>query len=581
MSEVSSPPPPPPTLPRRAPWVALGTMVVVLLLGSRAHPYLEAWQQRRHLAELWPRLRACLGGDGGRLEDATLRARVIRAEIDPDAPGTWPRRCLPLTAKIEGALYTAWRVEARCDGACCATAPHCASISRRRHQLARAREQIRTRRFEGGVVAALLASPPVDAADAAREVATPAEVTAPPAPIVLMPPPPALSPGGYDRSALRLGAAPTLLLHRRGHDARLCGVDVARAIATCRPLPPSMPTAGDVLLVDGAPRHPLHVLVRPDDDPAPVSWRVYDRFGRARLDLRHGPIGVTVDAAGPKALVVDRGATFLIASGDTAPQRWPPLSRGGPPLVWGDHVYTVAGSGVTGSGVTGSGVAGSGVAGSRELRLRRHRLDGRIDAEVTLPLPDSALALTACGDVAVLAAVDDGIEDRAAIIFSPPDGPLTAHRVTQSSRWAGLTCDAGRPPVATLTWTEVAAGVHRMHRCHCRADEGCGSVETTTLTMARLPGTRTLAASLDPETLAYVWQSRQGDIRAHIGPGGGPLRAHVIADDAARGGLDWGARPVDLLAGRGFAILLAHGADGASGYLLDRDGVRPLRPGTP
>lgn len=526
-------------VPRHGPWLALGTALMIAVLPFTACPAIDGWRHDRRLSELWPRLRYCLADEGG-LTDAALRARAVTAEVESS---DWPARCMPPTAQLEATLKTSHDLASECEGQCCVGDDACASIEHRRHQLAILRDQLESHRFTDGVAAALLDGVTAVADGKAPPAAT--EVAPGEASLVM--------PGGYDASAMQ---PPHLLLHRREHGARLCTM-LTSASVRCRPLPASIPTGGDVLLVDGAPDFPVHLLVRPDD-PAPLSWTVFDTQGEAKLELRHGPIGVAVTDEGPRALVVDRGRT-LVVTPDAEPRAWSHETAHGPPLVWGEHVYAV--------GETDG-----------SLVLRRHGLDGDVEAEVPLPLPDTAVALTACGHTTLLAAVDDGVEEGGVVVFDS-GGTLRAHPVALPARWAGLTCEG--PERASLTWTDEgrltlgASGVtgpHHVRRIRCRAD-GCRPPTTATYEVTRREkASRYFAASLG-DRIAFVWESGLGDVRAQVAPMGAPLKPFVVATE----GLAWRTRPIDLLAGDGWAILLAHGPDGAHAFWLDGQGARPVQ----
>ncbi len=522
------------SLPRHGPWLALGTALAIAVLPFTACPAIDGWRHARRLAEVQPQLAYCLAGEGA-LDDATLRERAITAEVERS---DWPARCLPMTAELEATLKAAYDLAADCEGQCCVGDDDCASIEHRRHLLSLLREQLDSHRFADGVAVAML-----DGVVAEGEMAPPAASKAGPGPVVM--------PGGYDASAMQ---PPHLLMHRRGFGARLC--EVAPKMVSCHPLPASVPTGGDVLLVDGAPRFPVHLLVRPDD-PAPLGWTVYDATGVAKLELRHGPIGVAVTDEGPRALVVDHGQTFIVTP-DDEPRAWSHDTAHGPPLVWESHVYAVGENGGA-------------------LVLRRHGLDGAVEAEVPLPLPDTAVALTACGETTVLAAVDDGVDDGGVIVFDT-GGTLHAHPVALPARWAGLTCEgSGR---ASLTWTEEGrlssgpaglTGPHHVHRIRC-TPSGCAPTATATFDITRREkASRYFAASLG-ERIAFVWESGLGDVRAHVAPMDAEGQPFVVATE----GLSWRTRPIDLLAGRGWALLLAHGPTGTHAFYLDEAGAHPV-----
>lgn len=522
------------SLPRHGPWLALGTALVIGVLPFTACPAIDGWRHARRLTELRSQLAYCLAGEG-ELTDPTLRARAITAEVQGS---DWPARCLPVTAQLEATLKATYYLAADCEGQCCVGDDDCSRIEHQRHQLSRLREQLGSHRFADGVAEAMLAG-----VVAEGEVAPPSGAWVEPGPVVM--------PGGYDASAMQ---TPHLLMHRRGHGARLC--EVAPKTVGCRPLPASVPTGGDVLLVDGAPRFPVHLLVRPDD-PAPLGWTVYDASGVAKLELRHGPIGVAVTDEGPRALVVDHGQTFIVTP-EAEPRAWSHDTAHGPPLVWGNHVYAVGENDGT-------------------LVLRRHGLDGAVETMVPLPLPDTAIALTACGETTVLAAVDDGVDDDAVIVFDT--GTLRAHPIALPARWAGLTCEgSGR---ASLTWPEEGplesgpdglTGPHHVHRIQC-TPSGCASPVTATFDITRRErASRYFAASLG-KSIAFVWESGLGDVRAQVAPMGAPLEPFIVATE----GLSWRNRPIDLLAGDGWALLLAHGPTGAHAFYLDDTGSYPIQ----
>jgi hypothetical protein len=559
-------------------------LLSVLLIGSMPFlvcPRIEDARARSRAEESLGRLRACLGQP---FDGETLRERAIAAELQRM---NWPERCLPAAAGLEVALAALARsFPPECDGHCCDDDRDCRAIAEARTALADLRRLAKAGRLEGDPATRLFASAATLAleteAPTKNDVETPPEPVRPARPDRHAP----LTRGGYDASALVLadGGRWRLLLHARDKHALVCDVNPDDASAECAPLPASIPIADSVLLVDGAPAAPLHVLARRDGDVAPERWGVYDAgSGGLVLPLEHETFGATVSPTGAVAALVHDGTGYFLTSPDApATSLEPTAGRSlGPPLLFGSWLV-----------VAQDAEAGVEVE-AQPLAWRSERAQpGEPQSVATLAdWHPTNVAMRGCRSEALTAVVvtAEPPEPRPVAIVLLHDGrDWQSHRVSLSDPRFGLACDSEAATLTVIEESEASdvegGGVRgryltSQHRCEMT---GCGQGRSTMTLHRRRRASRYLAGSLDG-TLALLWRSNLGDVRlAMAAPDdlpSAPVQAVFEGDE--NGGYGWDRHGADLLTRDGWGLLLVGGETGGSlgtyGFVIGRDtGLRRL-----
>src|SRR5262245_1519697 len=113
-------------LPRRGPWVALGSAAALVCLAWVIHPRVQSWRAMSRAEEELGALGACLLGSGAEprhADDGQLRHQAIAASLAGD---DWPGRCATHAAAAEIALGAAQR-EPSCHGE-----PQCEALAQMR-----------------------------------------------------------------------------------------------------------------------------------------------------------------------------------------------------------------------------------------------------------------------------------------------------------------------------------------------------------------------------------------------------------------------------------------------------------------
>ncbi|MEZ4437781.1 MAG: hypothetical protein R3B72_01715 [Polyangiaceae bacterium] len=374
-----------------------------------------------------------------------------------------------------------------------------------------------------------------------------------------------LAEGGFDDSGLVVGTDHgwRLLLHARDKHAVLCNVAPARREARCAPLPPAIPIADSVLLVDGAPDAPPHVLAR-EGEIAPERWGLYHaESGELRLAVDHDPVGALLDSRGVAVVVRDGERYVLLGPGQ--PQLLADDDALGPPLAHGSWLATP-------------------IPGA--LRLRRARFDeaGAVSFEpsITLPfaLPEATprVALEACRAPSLVAIVghpDPALEPPPVAVALLSEGRWSSHVAEVSDGRYGVACDDGG---VSLTSIETVAGDdYRSSETRC-TPKGC-RVERRAWALDRASrSSRFLVGSLG-QTPVVLWRSRLGDVRLAAATEGDP-RIMLALEGDDHGGFAWERHGATLFTrGRHGLLLVASerfGSPRNHGFLLSAEGLTPL-----
>ena len=525
-------------MPKRGPWIALASVVVVGVLATIVWPWMQRARHEQQLHDALVSLRGCLFGDRDDLSDDTLRRRAIASALLRDNSGatSWPARCGEHATPIEVALRALDEADPRLT------------------LLAATRKAIENARFVDGSAGALVAGvtgssgyvpKPVDTRKVSGE------------PLLRM---------RHDASALTLGGDGTwrLLLHTKKRKAVLCTIEPATAQARCADVPPAVPIAGAVLLIDGAPDAPPHVLARRDDAIAPEAWGIYDvTSGKKKLALQHEALGATVTSEGVAALVRSKDAsgeaTFfrVDASGATAlPLEGDAL---GPPLMFGELLLWPA---------------ADDDPQDRDVVALKTR-DETLTEVTGFAAP--GIAIQACRspkhNALLLLSDPPGHEPRAAVVFDGRSGwfPAPAERIQPG--WFGFSChDDG----ASLTWIEG----DRITVARC-VRGGCPETRAKIRLERYSVSSRYLVAALT-NNVTVIWRSALGDVRFVVWPlatiADAPARS--LFDDVDHGGFDWESPSVELLSRDGRALLLVPapfaGGEGTFGFIVDDEGARQL-----
>jgi hypothetical protein len=568
-------------LPPYAPWVALASVIVIGAMPFVACPRLQDARAERRAEEALGALSACLGSS----DPAELRGRAITAQTGDE---DWPEPCGRAAASIEVSLTSlAQRLPPGCAGRCCDDDANCIQVVQARLALAKLRGALSSGRFDDDPWAKL-----VDAVGALGLEPEPAEAAADlPAPS--RPPRPseqtALAKGGYDASALTLadGGGWRLLLHARHKHASLCAIDPDEATASCRSLPPSIPIADSVLLVDGAPNAPLHVLARQSDDVAPERWGVYDAAsGEQRLELEHDPIGVALSAGGEVAAIVQDGERVMAVSAAGAPRRLTPPGgasrRLGPPLVFGDWLFWPSDDPQT--GVTLHAQRMTFTAG-------RFAVLPPISASTMAGWHPAAMRLQGCraDTLTVVVGVGEPAGEHAEAMVTMFDGRRwSSARVSLPTPWFGLACGAGAAMLTTVEERQADDQEDGTVRGHYVVSQQRCTVQGCTPSRAVIPlarrrrASRYLVGSVGA-AVALAWRSHLGDVRMMVGP---PLelataRARSALEGDEHGGYAWDTHGAEFVGGGERGLLLvaseSSGTLTTHGLLVGSDGgVRPL-----
>ena len=566
------------SLPRRGPWLALASIIAVALLGTVIWPTVQRWHSHRRAGDALARLRGCLIGndDAATMSDRALRLRAIAASL-ASSDARWPDRCNHHAAELSVALGQIQDRSKLCDAdQCCVGDAACSDLDRLRELLEQSRLAIGAARFADGVVMALFEQA------AAFGIARGVEVSEPPpapatlfAPATLTP----LARMGHDMSALSVGADDgwRLLLHTRGRQLTLCELSPQRATARCNPVPTSVPVADSVLLVDGSPAAPPHLLARRKGGLP--EWSVYDaRSGEPRLQLSHDPSGVAVFPDGRVVAVVRHAAGFRVVGAAARPELVDAQGRLGPPLLYGSTLMWPIGS--------SHGV---------ELRTATVAADaslGPVTTAVTVAgWRPAGITLQACRSTDGLAVVmvGDAATPRpmGAVAFVNDDR-WTLQQVELDSHPYGHTCegdelslswvaDSGIAPLSQAE--DTVRGDHDVRRQRCTRD-GC-NLEQTSLSLERWSrSSRYLVGSVGG-SMAVIWRSGLGDVRFRLAPAiaGATSRSHALFDVGGEY-FAWEDGTVELLARDGRALLLVpaphDGGRATFAFVIDERGARPV-----
>lgn len=561
------------SLPRRGPWIALLSVVLIGAMPFLVCPRLERAHAEARGEEALAALAACLGAP---LDDATLRGRRITAQLRGE---DWPTRCREPATRLEVALATLdSQATRRCQGRCCPDDPRCQTTTEARDALTRLRASLEGRRFEGDDALALFRAASVLLTASAPSATEVPPVTTPPRPD----PEAALARGGHDVAAVvpDTDGHWQLLLHARDKHAVVCDVDVAAASARCAPLPASIPIADSVLLVDGVPEAPLTVLAREDDAVAPERWAIYDATtGARKLALDHDALGATASRDGATAALIHDGAGYFIVA-----ERGAPLSvdagASGPPLLLGPWLVTAHQD-----------------AARTEIRARALTWQGRRpslgEAEIIAHVaswPPTSVTIQGCrsGSTTTVAVTPDPPQPQTEVLVALHDGrSWSGETVGVDDPWFGLACDAAGATLTDIAEREaskVADGLRGRYvitRRRCTPN-GCqrqrGTVEVTRWRAA----SRYLATSIG-ESMVMIWRSGLGDVRLVAAP---PAALESTAPRSAfegdeHGGYHFDRHGAELLARDGWALLVVaheHAGDvGTHGLVVAPDGsVRAL-----
>jgi hypothetical protein len=545
--------------PRRVPWILPLSLLLCAVVPWLACPRLERWRGDREAREALGELESCLAGA------TSLRARVVAADLAGER--RWPARCARPAAALEVALSMLQRQRAPCDGACCPDDVRCQELGALRGVLDRVRAAIHAAELDDALVQSLSSR----ARESGIEPVAHAGHAAP-EPIVLPPPAEAIA-GRYDAGAVEIGGDRiTLMLHERGRSLVVCAVDAAEATASCRPVPAQVPIAGSVLLVDGSPWAPAHLLAGADG-----NWRVYRADGGVALRFDGEPLGAAVLRDGTVAVAAAGAAGTELWLGERGRASLELPDALGPPLLHGERVL---------------------------WPIRDGDDTVLIAAELALPLAPREVArargwragsvgLRPCRSAAGLhVLVTDDASAHAAVAFAGESGWTLAETEIGARGW-GFTCAGDAAAVTFIEGGETAELVHvrddppPVHSRHtlgrivCRIGS-CRS-ESVPIDLDRhARGSRYLAGSLG-EAATVLWRARLGEIRFRTATLGALATARdaVLFDDEDHGGLGWDSGGAELFAREGRALLLVQPAGGGThAFVLGADGsaraVRPL-----
>jgi hypothetical protein len=558
---------------RRRPWIVLLSVLVAAVVPWLACPRLESWSSARAAREALGALAHCLG-DGGA---AALRARLLAADLAGDHG--YPGRCARAATELEVALSVLERESARCDGACCVEDTRCVALAELRGLNDRVRASIQAAEPAAEDLVSLLAH-------ARAAGLPPGEANGAPPPAPAAPPPRgAAIAGAYDASAIDIdGDRIVLMLHERGRALTLCTIDAARAAASCQRVAAHVPVAGSVLLVDGSPWAPPHLLA---GGATTGGWSIYRGDGTVALALPADPRGAAVLRDGRAAAVIesDAGLDLLLGSPpggdgsrvDRAPLQLPsPL---GPPLLHGDVLVWPLAEGAD------LVLAASPVAlplAPREVA----RIRGWQPASVSLRPCRSSAGLTVL--------VTEPASARAAVAFAGAAAWSVAETRIDAPIF-GLSCAAGG---ATLTAVDVLEsaelvhvrddpapvhGRHVVHRTRCHPS-GCVTDHAAVELDRFSRQSRYLVGPLH-DTILVLWRARLGEIRLRAAPLDGLAAAadSFLFDDEAHGGFPWDALGAELFTRDRWALLLVQAEEAANrstyAFVIDANGsARPVRP---
>jgi hypothetical protein len=587
-------------LPRRGPWIALLSVLVIGAMPWLVCPRLKAWRARRDATEALSQLSGCLFGAAGDRSETGLRARTITASLEPQTDGDdWPVRCSAHAAALQVALHGLHQSQTNLceDESCCLGDERCAELASLRHLLDRLRATLRERQLPPGLLTSLFDH----AAALGLHVETLPVRTAPPDPAAL-PSPLGMAPlvrGRYDQrlTATVDPAGLRLAFHERAKQITLCDVQLAEATARCSRLSPSVPVAGPVQLPDQAQGGPPYLVAQPTAPAvSSAAGAVYraDR-GERMWELPLGALGSYGWADGSVTTLARDAATGEAAvvhhqigrDNEGTPIALPAALAAGPRLE-GDTILWLT-----------SEPEGSHQLHSSRLMSQHPRVGETVDLGSTGPLAGSP-QLETCHLGATLAVLvrgeSKGYDTAVALALRGKDGWSPVHRTQVPSPRFGFTCHGD---TASLSWTEARGeqpdqtnepqpgsrpvqGNYLAARTSC-SHSGCQSSQATVALSRWSRASRYVIANLG-EGLVLLWRSPLGDTRSRgAAPAGlAEVRPRVLFDDAEHLGFAWEQAGSALLVQGRRALLLvetdARAVEPATyGFVLDETGqARPL-----
>ena len=530
---------------RLGPLFAVGSVILFGVASWFLWPRFVVWSAERRAREELRNVAECTSLRATTTHD-DLRSAVISAQLSGVA---WGTECSVAINALSAAARRAWQVLPRCDGGCCPHDERCQDF----------------RSLEDAAVALkILVSDHVLVDDpAARTVAVAASLGwGLPTPSTAPPPVttghlrvgdvPQLAAQRLGRTALCRTPKPAwwLLLHDEERGAALCALGLPEPTGRCHALPATVPTRGDLYLVDGGLAAAPRLTAGVDG-----AWNMFGPSGQPISELPTDTVGATALASGaPATLVAKRDGYAVIVDGE---ERFV-VEATATPLLYGGYALV-----------------------QNSAQIEAYFLDNG-ERHILGSLPGEAR-------VTMRGCVGSNIT---AVRMRDDVGGSDVIAVVADGKWSLLDLPEGIPPStlschqdsAHLTWIETVragdapgkhVGTYRVHDVVCRS--GCEQRRGELTLERRTVQSRFFVASLGGD-VAVLWRTPLGDVRAVVARPDevGDRTPIPVMEDAEHGGFAWDTAPLRVMSAERAAVILLEHEEGVRGALLDHRGARAI-----